>query len=151
MLPRLRRLAIALVGDREAGDRLLQQCLQRVIELPTDADLQIRLYRAVVSASIGQGRSLAALDVPELSRWLRHRTGRSSADQGTMHPPPLEALEEALRLLSHIERAAMLLKDLEGLSYEDAAAVLGTTVEQVKAYHFSARDRLLRLTTKLLE
>lgn len=51
-----------------------------------------------------------------------------------------EALQMLLRRLSEGERAAMVLRDLEGLSAAEAAAVLGTTEATVRSQ--SARARI---------
>jgi len=51
-------------------------------------------------------------------------------------------LEMSLRLLSEKERAALVLRDLEGLPTEEVAAVLGTTQATIRSQIFKARIKM---------
>jgi len=52
------------------------------------------------------------------------------------------ALEMSLRLLSEKERAALVLRDLEGLPTEEVAAILGTSQATVRSQIFKARIKM---------
>jgi len=52
------------------------------------------------------------------------------------------ALELSLRLLSEKERAALVLRDLEGLPTEQVAAILGTSQATVRSQIFKARIKM---------
>jgi RNA polymerase sigma-70 factor (ECF subfamily) len=51
-------------------------------------------------------------------------------------------LELSLRILSKKERAALVLRDLEGLSTEEVARVLGTSVATVRSQISKARVKV---------
>jgi len=94
---------------------------------------------------------------------LRRRRLRPAAIDGESDDPPAEAapdhleqaeLREAVRAaiasLPHNQRMAVLLRRYEGLSYEQIAAVTGTSVSAVKALLHRARQALKgRLKGKL--
>jgi RNA polymerase sigma-70 factor (ECF subfamily) len=54
----------------------------------------------------------------------------------------LRALELSLRLLSYKERAAVVLRDLEGLSTEEVAHILSTSQATVRSQIFKARIKM---------
>ncbi|MEI6947910.1 RNA polymerase sigma factor [Paraflavisolibacter sp. H34] len=51
-------------------------------------------------------------------------------------------LEEALGKLSEVQRSLVLLKDYEGYSYEEMAAITGLSTSQVRVYLHRARIQL---------
>jgi len=53
-----------------------------------------------------------------------------------------EQLDKALNLLSHIQKAVILLRDYEGYSYEEIGEIMGLTHSQVKVYIYRARKKL---------
>jgi len=53
-----------------------------------------------------------------------------------------EILEEAVSRLPDDQRAVIMLRDYEGYSYEEIAAITGLTVTQVKVYIFRGRQFL---------
>lgn len=75
------------------------------------------------------------------SATLDHRHERIA---GAADPPPdlKEVLEEALALLPPVQRSAVLLRDLEGYSYEEIAEATGLSLTQVKVYIYRGRTAL---------
>ncbi|HID06007.1 MAG TPA: sigma-70 family RNA polymerase sigma factor, partial [Armatimonadetes bacterium] len=61
------------------------------------------------------------------------------------------AIEEALNALSPDHRAIVVLRDIEGLSYEEIAEVLGCSVAAVKSRLFRARSHLREMLRPYLE
>lgn len=53
-----------------------------------------------------------------------------------------ELLEKSLIILPEVQRSAVLLRDYEGYSYKEIAALLDLTEAQVKVYIFRARKKL---------
>lgn len=53
-----------------------------------------------------------------------------------------EILEKSLAILPEVQRAALLLRDYEGYSYKEIAAILTLSESQVKVYIFRARKKL---------
>lgn len=62
-----------------------------------------------------------------------------------------EAIEAAIEQLPAKFREAFLLCEVEGMSYEDAAAVLGCPVKTVSTRLFRARQRFKSLVSKLIK
>jgi RNA polymerase sigma-70 factor (ECF subfamily) len=62
-----------------------------------------------------------------------------------------EAIEQAIQMLPAKFREAFLLCEVEGLSYEDASAVLGCPVKTVSTRLFRARQRFKSLVSKQIK
>lgn len=62
-----------------------------------------------------------------------------------------EAIEQAIRELPPKFREAFLLCEVEGMSYEDAAAVMGCPVKTVSTRLFRARQRFSSLVSRLIK
>ena len=62
-----------------------------------------------------------------------------------------EAIEAAIQQLPAKFREAFLLCEVEGLSYEDAAAVMGCPVKTVSTRLFRARQRFQSLVSKQIK
>lgn len=62
-----------------------------------------------------------------------------------------QAIEEAIGQLPAKFREAFLLCEVEGLSYEDAAAVMGCPVKTVSTRLFRARQRFKSLVSRLIK
>ena len=145
LIPRLRRYARALVGERAGADDLVQDTLERAwtkLHLyRRGTDLRAWLFTIMhnlhVNARIRTGRS------PEIA-------GAPQADGGEAAPAQgggllLRDLERALGELPEEQRTVVLLVGLEGLSYRDAADVLGVPVGTVMSRLARGRERLRRL------
>jgi RNA polymerase sigma-70 factor (ECF subfamily) len=71
-----------------------------------------------------------------------------SLEEPASAPASDEGLEEALRQLSEPLREALLLKHMEGLSYDETAQILGIGVSAAKMRVARGRDELVRLLEK---
>jgi RNA polymerase sigma-70 factor (ECF subfamily) len=71
-------------------------------------------------------------------------TAALSADAAINLKERLEILLDALRLLPFRERAALVLRDIEGLSTEETARALGTTAGTVRSQISGARVKVRR-------
>ena len=78
-------------------------------------------------------------------------TRAHSPDQVAQIREANEAIEDAIETLPPKFREAFLLCEMQGLSYEDAAAVLGCPVKTVSTRLFRARQRFKSLVSKLIE
>jgi RNA polymerase sigma-70 factor (ECF subfamily) len=141
----LRALAYRLVGDRDLMDDVLQEAYLRAFRaLPSLRGREAVgswLYRIVYNASMDQlrkrqrARQVPLEDVPD------------RADPG---PDPGEIaagrrdLAAALDALPPQMRAAVLLVDAEGLSYEEAGAIIGVPKGTVASRLSRAREVLRR-------
>lgn len=141
-LPRLRRYARALTGDRFAADDLVQDAVERALSrwalLRPGSNAAVWLLSIMHNLYENQRkaawRQVDNEDVPELSI-------RGSQSDGL----ELEDLVKALYRLSEEQRAVLLLIGLEELSYDEAAKVLGVPIGTVMSRLARARARLGRL------
>jgi RNA polymerase sigma-70 factor (ECF subfamily) len=154
-IPHLRRYAAALARDRSDADDLVQDCLERAIR-------KRHLWRRHGSIRGWLFRMLYRTFVNGYRRRARERTQvqiEPSGDGMPMHErlcePPrqehhLEWLDmaDALQRLPDQQRAAVLLVALEGMSYDEVAAVLDIPVGTVRSRLSRAREALRQIKTR---
>ncbi len=139
-IPRLRRYARALVGERAAADDLVQDTLERALAKfhlwRRGSDLRAWLFTIMHNVHVNQvrgRREMTSLDGEALEQPVR-------ATQDVA----LEArdLERALHQLSVEQREVLLLVILEDMSYEDVASALGIPIGTVMSRLSRAREKL---------
>src|SRR5439155_20184809 len=151
-IPRLRRFARALTRDPVAADDLVQDCLTRALgklhlwEEGTDlrAWLFTILHNQHVNHIRRKVREGAAVGLSEREPLLAH-----AAQQGKRLE--LRDLERAIGKLPDAQRSVILLVGLEGMRYEEVAAVLNVPVGTIRSRLSRARELLRRLTDSLPE
>ena len=142
-IPRLRRYARALVGERAAADDLVQDTLERALNKfhlwKRGTDLRAWLFTVMHNVHVNQvrgRRELLALDAEALE--LPVRATQEIALE-------TRDLERALMRLSVEHREVLLLVALEDLSYEQAGAALGIPIGTVMSRLSRARAKLRTL------
>lgn len=145
-IPRLRRYARALARDAVRADDLVQSCLVRAIAKEhlwePGTDLRAWLFTILhnqnvneVRRSVREGVAVAVEDVaPVLT--AAPRAGACLQ---------LRDLERAIRLLPEEQRQVILLVGLEGMRYEEVAAVLDIPIGTVRSRLSRGREMLRRL------
>ncbi len=141
-IPRLRRYARALTGERARADDLVQDTLERaLIKLhlwQPGSDLRAWLFTLMHNVFINQLRSQPA----------RFTTGLDDeAAQVAVRPTQTDWLEVrdlqvALLRLPEDQREVLLLVGLEQMTYEETAGVLEIPVGTVMSRLSRARERL---------
>jgi RNA polymerase sigma-70 factor (ECF subfamily) len=141
----LRTLAYRLVGDRDLMDDVLQEAylkaFRNLASLRDEEALVPWLYRIVYNAAMDQLRRRYR---------LRQVPADELADRPDPAPDPADVavdrrdLAAALQALPPDMRAAVLLVDAEGLSYEEAAVVIGVAPGTVGSRLSRARAVLRR-------
>ena len=143
----LRRYALLLVGDGHEADDLVQEALTRVL-LQTRAWRPVRDLRAYLFTTLHnifidnhrrQRNSRNDLDVSEVLD--RIATPASQTDRLEWRD-----LVRALGKLPAEQREVVLLVGLEGMSYRDAARILGVPIGTVMSRLSRGREALRRLT-----
>jgi len=140
LIPRLRRYARALVGDRASADDLVQDTLERAwakLHLyRRGTDLRAWLFTVMHNVHVNKVRSARATDpledeMPELAQ--RAAQGDSLA---------VRDLDRAIARLPAEQRAVLLLVTLEEMSYEQVARTLGIPIGTVMSRLSRAREKL---------
>ncbi|WP_095588301.1 sigma-70 family RNA polymerase sigma factor [Actibacterium ureilyticum] len=125
LIPDLRRYAYALMRDREAGDDLVQDCLERAVAKHgarrPDAPLRAWVFRILINRhrDLMRRAPRAGHLVPVDS--LSVEPARPAAQDAHM---ALRETEAAIARLPEDQRRALLLVALEGATFEEAAAAL---------------------------
>jgi RNA polymerase sigma-70 factor (ECF subfamily) len=146
-IPRLRRYARALTGDRVMADDLVQDTLERAwnkLHLwRRGSDLRAWLFTVMHNVYVNQLRSRAAYAAVPLDE------SELNITEGPRQTDRLEIrdLDIALRKLPDEQREVLLLVALEQLSYEETARALGIPIGTVMSRLSRARERLRRLVS----
>lgn len=140
LIPRLRRYARALAGERGTADDLVQDTLERAWSklhlYRRGTDLRAWLFTVMHNVYVNQlraARPAAQLDeeMPELALPVPETDALALRD-----------LDAAIRRLPAEQREVLLLVALEELSYEKAAGVLGIPIGTVMSRLARAREKL---------
>lgn len=143
LIPRLRRYARALVGDRGAADDLVQDTLERAwakLHLyRRGTDLRAWLFTVMHNVHVNKVRATRPTDPidedsPELAQ-------RSTQGDGLV----VRDLDRSISLLPDEQRAVLLLVALEDMSYEEVARALGIPIGTVMSRLSRAREKLRAL------
>ena len=140
LIPRLRRYARALVGDRASADDLVQDTLERAwakLHLyRRGTDLRAWLFTVMHNVHVNKVRATRATDtledeLPELAQ-------RASQGDALL----VRDLDRAIARLPTEQRAVLLLVTLEEMSYEEVARALGIPIGTVMSRLSRAREKL---------
>jgi RNA polymerase sigma-70 factor (ECF subfamily) len=140
LIPRLRRYARALVGDRTTADDLVQDTLERAwakLHLyRRGTDLRAWLFTVMHNVHVNRIRATRAVDpleddMPELAQPQRGPDALLVRD-----------LDRAIARLPADQRAVLLLVTLEEMSYEEVARTLGIPIGTVMSRLSRAREKL---------
>lgn len=140
LIPRLRRYARALVGDRASADDLVQDTLERAwVKLHLyrrGTDLRAWLFTVMHNVHVNKLRAARSTDpleeeMPELAQ-------RAAQADSLM----LRDLERSIARLPEEQRAVLLLVTLEEMSYEQVARTLGIPIGTVMSRLSRAREKL---------
>jgi len=140
LIPRLRRYARALVGDRASADDLVQDTLERAwakLHLyRSGTDLRAWLFTVMHNVHVNKVRATRVTDtleddLPELAQ-------RASQGDALL----VRDLDRAIARLPAEQRAVLLLVTLEEMSYEEVARALGIPIGTVMSRLSRAREKL---------
>lgn len=143
-IPRLRRYARALLGDRSAADDLVQDTLERAWTRHTlwrmGSDLRAWLFSIMHNLRMDQLRR------PELNTLPMEESAADLPIRPTQNDGlEMQDLAAALQQLPDEQRAVLLLVALEDMSYEAVASTLGIPLGTVMSRLARGRERLRRL------
>jgi RNA polymerase sigma-70 factor (ECF subfamily) len=140
-IPRLRRYARALLGDRASADDLVQDTMERGWhKLPSwrrGGDMRAWLFGIMHNLHVDRLRQ-PALSTVELSEELHGSLPAPAAGDRL----EIRDMQAAIQLLPAEQREVLLLVALEELSYEEVAAVLNIPPGTVMSRLSRARERL---------
>lgn len=140
-LPRLRRYARALVGERAAADDLVQDTLERAwtraAQWRPGGSLRAWLFGIMHNLRVDQLRRPGLVTRPLGDEDFELPTRATQADG-----LEIDDLDAALARLPEEQRAVLLLVAIEEMRYEDVAATLGIPLGTVMSRLARGRERL---------
>ena len=145
-IPRLRRYARALTRNPDRADDLLQDTLVRALDkqhlYQPGTNLRAWLFTLMHNQNINAIRRneplKSSVDIDDTAIAL-------TAVSDTQAASKLAELDRALGKLPQNQRAVILLIGLEGMSYEEAAAVLQVAIGTIRSRLSRGREALHRL------
>lgn len=145
-IPRLRRYARALTRNAVRADDLVQETLTRALRKEDlwqpGTDLRAWLFTIMHNLNVNEVRRLikdeTLVDIAGCSSKLMATTDPTASCQ-------LQELDRAISMLPEDQRQVVLLVGLEGMDYQDTAAVLNIPVGTVRSRLSRGRDLLRKL------
>ena len=140
LIPRLRRYARALAGDRATADDLVQDTLERAWSklhlYRRGTDLRAWLFTVMHNVHVNRVRAARAAD--PLDEGMPELATRASQGDALV----VRDLDRALTRLPDEQRAVLLLVALEDMSYDEVARSLGIPIGTVMSRLSRAREKL---------
>jgi RNA polymerase sigma factor (sigma-70 family) len=140
LIPRLRRYARALVGDRAGADDLVQDTLERAWSklhlYRRGTDLRAWLFTVMHNVHVNKLR--AARPTDPLDDGMPELAARASQGDALL----VRDLDRAIARLPADQRAVLLLVTLEEMSYDEVARTLGIPIGTVMSRLSRAREKL---------
>ncbi len=154
---RIFQTVYALVGNRDDADDLVQDVFLKAYcslsSFQGQSQFYTWLYRIGVNCCLDWMKSRN-----RRKNLLQEKTERHEPEKAFSHPEASdrrvlrrelqEILEEALATLPPEYRSAVVLREIDGLSYDEIASVLGCSDGTVKSRLFRARARLRTVLEK---
>jgi RNA polymerase sigma factor (sigma-70 family) len=142
-IPRLRRYARALVGQRADADDLVQDTMERgwsrLATWRRGSDMRAWLFGIMHNLYVDQARK-KHVPTEELTEYVPEPTMPAHSNRLEVRD-----LEAALRLLPAEQREILLLIALEEMTYEEVASTLGIPLGTVMSRLSRGRERLRTL------
>lgn len=133
-------LAYRVTGNAEDAKDVSQEVYVRawrgLRNFRGDANLGTWLHRITVNTALTSVRRRARRPIPMAAETMPELTERDPQEN------EIRILESALRGLPDLDRAVIVLKDVEGWTCEEIAQKMGSTEGAVKVRLFRARQRL---------
>ncbi len=154
------RAALSILSNRAEAEDVLQSAYLRAFSGMADfggrSSLSTWLTRIVINEALGRlraarrreacfdGNSVLVLDEYR-DKLMRGSTGGGSPDRVLAHQQLRQMLESAIAALPRDFRLVFVLRDIEGMSVEQAATALDVPQATIKTRHLRARRRLRKL------
>ena len=151
LIPRLRRYARALAGDRATADDLVQDTLERAWSklhlYRRGTDLRAWLFTVMHNLYVNQVRAARTRPGTQLEEEMPELAQPASEIDALV----LRDLDLAIRRLPPDQREVLLLVALEDMSYAEAAATLEIPIGTVMSRLARAREKLRAMLSGLPE
>ena len=152
---RILALAWRILGDRHLAEDAAQETYLRVFRSLTSFRLgepfEAWMLRIAVNVCYDLARKRGPRSLPpETLDALEGDAASMGAEETVLLHQRRALVQRALSSLPHSERAALVLRDLEGLSTEEAARILGVRPVTIRSQVSSARAKIQVFCSRLL-
>lgn len=143
-MPRLRRFAVGLAGNRPDGDDLCQMTIERALSNRSKWAKGTRLdrwmYRIMRNIWIDEGRKVTRSRETFVAEEGGTGVGGDGAQESAVE---LSNIDRAMQKLPEDQREAVLLVMVEGYAYKEAAEIVGCPVGTLNSRLVRGRDALM--------
>ncbi len=148
-------IAWRMLGNREEARDAAQETFLRVYrhlhKFDSTRDFSGWLYRIVVNVCRDHARKRGRLPVVSGEDEVTALESGDDVEAGAVRAQQRSLVLQALKTLSQKERAALVLRDLEGLATEEVARILGSSQTTVRSQISSARAKIKSFRDRWLE
>lgn len=151
----LYRLALRITLDSAEAEDIVQETMIKVWnrreEWDTIESVEAYCYTVCRNLSIDRTRTPAAATLPidaAISRTQADASPEADPAAAAERRDRLDTIRKIMSGLPEKQRTAMHLRDFEGMSYKEIAAVMNISEEQVKVSIFRARQTIKRIFVK---
>lgn len=145
-MPRLRRFAVGLTGNRPDGDDLCQMTIERALsnrsKWAEGTRLDSWMYRIMRNIWIDEGRKVTRSRETFVAEEAGASVGGDGAQESAVE---LSNIDRAMQKLPEDQREAVLLVMVEGYAYKEAAEIVGCPVGTLNSRLVRGRDALMGL------
>ncbi|MFC2075075.1 RNA polymerase sigma factor [Bdellovibrionota bacterium] len=150
------RVVLGIVGDPGEADDVAQEVFlkayKHIGELNNDAAKKTWLYRVAVNQAIDFLRKAHRYREVSVGEQIPHvATTTMNSLKALEKAETKELIRQGLEHLSTDHRVVLILRELEGWSYEEMADILGLPVGTVESRLFRARKALKFVLLELME
>lgn len=139
-------IAWRMLGNREEARDAAQETFLRVYrhlnKFDSDRDFSAWLYRITINVCRDQARKRGQLPTGTEIEGAASLAGHDDIEASALRSQQRAMVVRALASLTQKERAALVLRDLEGLATDEVARILGSSPTTVRSQISSARVKI---------
>lgn len=156
---RIYAIALRMMGNREDAQDCAQEAMVRIYRamgsFKGQSALATWIYRITMNTCLDElrrrkARKVTSLDSLVDNGWSPTDTGDTPEEHG-LRVEKQNALNQAIQSLPDDMRAAIILRDVKGYSYDEIASILDANVGTIKSRIRRGREKLREILSKQSE
>lgn len=156
---RMYAVALRMCGNHEDAQDCMQEAMLRIFRAISSfkgqSTFSTWVYRITMNTCLDElrrakRRKATSLDERLEAGWSPVDTG-DSPERHALRSEQRRAIDRAIRLLPEDMRSAIVLRDIQGMSYEEIAEILSANVGTIKSRISRGRSRLREILSEQAE